>query len=449
MSEVLMPRLSDAMEEGTVLTWLKHTGETVEIGDELVEIETDKATITYSAETAGVLETLLEEGGAAAVGEPIARLGTTASPATGSAATSGPEADVDGRSPTSHGNVGAANGEAELRPPPALSGTGSATDRRDRSATPLARRVAAVHNVPLGNIAGTGPLGRITRNDVLREAGQPVGEPLLPRRHTSPRSSGQDRQTPTARSEPTHTPSSPLPVATDGIGPPVDDTRQQPNRLQQLIARRMVEAKTTVPHFQIQTDVLMDSALALRGELKAAAGEAHPAPSVNDMIIKAAALALRAHPLANGSFQQDTFVLHEHVNVGMAVAAEGALVVPTIFDAADRSLGEIARETRGLAGRVRDGSISPVDLEGGTFTVSNLGMFGMTAIYPVINPPQAAILGVGASRPTLARVDGEIVDQSIMTLTLSCDHRILYGADAARFLAEIRELLHTPLRLAL
>jgi pyruvate dehydrogenase E2 component (dihydrolipoamide acetyltransferase) len=230
---------------------------------------------------------------------------------------------------------------------------------------------------------------------------------------------------------------------------PPGSRRQQPSRLQQLIARRMADAKATVPHFQVQTEVVMDEAIALRAELKSLAGESDPVPSFNDMIIKAAAVALVEHPLANGSYQDDGFVLHDQVNVGMAVAADNALVVPTVFDAVGKSLGQIARETRALAARVRDGEISPAELEGGTFTVSNLGMFGMTAITPVINPPQAAILGVGALRQTLARVDGEIIDRTLLTLTLSCDHRILYGADASRFLARIRELLESPLRLAL
>jgi pyruvate dehydrogenase E2 component (dihydrolipoamide acetyltransferase) len=219
-------------------------------------------------------------------------------------------------------------------------------------------------------------------------------------------------------------------------------------RLQQVIARRMAEAKSTVPHFQVETEVRMDAVVALRRELKAVAGE-RPAPSVNDVIVKAAALALREHPLANGSYRDATFELHARVNVGVAVAADDALVVPTVFDADTKSLGQIARDTRALAEKVRSGAIQAAELDGGTFTVSNLGMFGMTAITPVINPPQAAILGVGGVREVLARVDGEIVDRSLLTLRLSCDHRILYGADAARFLARIRELLESPLELAL
>jgi pyruvate dehydrogenase E2 component (dihydrolipoamide acetyltransferase) len=199
----------------------------------------------------------------------------------------------------------------------------------------------------------------------------------------------------------------------------------------------------------VQTEAVMDDAVALRRQLRAAAGDGDPAPSLNDLVIKAAALALREHPLANASYEDDGFTLHDQINVGMAVAGPDALVVPTVFGAAGKSLGQIARETRALAERVREGVISPAELESGTFTVSNLGMFGMTAITPVINPPQSAILGVGALRETLARVDGEIVDRALMTLTLSCDHRILYGADAARFLATIRDLLQAPIRLAL
>jgi pyruvate dehydrogenase E2 component (dihydrolipoamide acetyltransferase) len=192
----------------------------------------------------------------------------------------------------------------------------------------------------------------------------------------------------------------------------------------------------------------MDAAGDLRSDLKRVAGD-RPAPSVNDIIVKAAALALREHPLANGSYKDGAFELHERINVGVAVAADDGLIVPTVFDADIKSLGQVARDTRRLAERVRAGQVEPGELSGGTFTVSNLGMFGMTAITPVINPPQAAILGVGATRPVLERVDGEIVDRTLLTLRLSCDHRILYGADAARFLARIRELLEQPLELAL
>jgi pyruvate dehydrogenase E2 component (dihydrolipoamide acetyltransferase) len=213
----------------------------------------------------------------------------------------------------------------------------------------------------------------------------------------------------------------------------------------------MAEAKATIPHFQVQTEVEMTAALGFREQLKSIAGEREqPVPSLNDLIVKACALSLRRFPRANGSYADGAFRLHARVNVGIAVAADDALVVPVIHDADTRTLSEIAATARGLAAAVRDGSVTPPQLSGATFTVSNLGMYGMTAITPVINPPQAAILGVGAIREVLVRADGgEIVDGRLLTLTLSCDHRILYGADAAQFLGDIRALLESPAALAL
>jgi pyruvate dehydrogenase E2 component (dihydrolipoamide acetyltransferase) len=208
----------------------------------------------------------------------------------------------------------------------------------------------------------------------------------------------------------------------------------------------MVQAKATAPDFVVETEATMTRVVALRERLRSSAG---PTPSYNDVIVMAAARALRDHPRANGSFADGRFELHGRVNVGIAVAADDALLVPTIFDADRRSLGDIARESRRLIDAVRSGTITPAELGGGTFTVSNLGMYGMTAITPVLNPPQAAILGVGAMRDELALVDGEVASHPAMTLRLTCDHRILYGADAALFLSAIRESLEEPLRLAL
>lgn len=211
----------------------------------------------------------------------------------------------------------------------------------------------------------------------------------------------------------------------------------------------MATSHSTIPSFEVETEAAMDAALELRAGFKGIADEGDPIPSVNDLLIKACALALRRQPRVNASYVDGQFKLHSHVNVGFAVAAEEALIVPTVRDADTKSLGAIARETRGLAERVRSGQITPSELSGATFTVSNLGMFGMTRIRPVINPPQASILGVGAARPTLVRSEGEIVDRTLVTLTLSSDHRILYGADAARFLADVQALIEAPLKLAL
>jgi pyruvate dehydrogenase E2 component (dihydrolipoamide acetyltransferase) len=217
---------------------------------------------------------------------------------------------------------------------------------------------------------------------------------------------------------------------------------QELTKLQKVIARRMAEAKATVPDFQVQTDVVADELLALRANVKELEGAS--APTLNDFVLKAAALALREHPRVNASFRDDQFVLHQDVNVGFAVAVDDALVVPVVHHADRRPLAVIADETRRLAERVRSGSFTSEDVSGGTFTVSNLGMFGMTAISPIINTPQAAILGVAAARDAPQLRDGDLVSRRLMTLTLNCDHRILYGADAARFLSRIRSLLEQP-----
>jgi pyruvate dehydrogenase E2 component (dihydrolipoamide acetyltransferase) len=425
MTDITMPKLSDSMEEGTILSWLKATGELVAAGEDLVEIETDKATITHTAETAGVLqEILVAEGASAAIGEPIARIGT---PAEASVAPSSPPASA--AAPAATGSETPAGSSSVIMTSAAARPVnGDRNGEAGIKVTPLARRVAAVHGVSLAGLEGTGPLGRITRADVLKKAG--IVDQLAAEGVEKP-----------AVEQPANEPAVQRESQAANL--------RQPTPLQQVVARRMTEAKATIPHFQVQTEVVMDAAIALRANLKAVAGEGHVVPSFNDIVIKAAAVALREHPLANGSYTDAGFALHDAVNVGMAVAGDGALVVPTVFDAAGKSLGQIARDTRTLAQRVRAGAITPPELEAATFTVSNLGMFGMTAITPVINPPQSAILGVGALRHVLARVDGEIVDRTLLTLTLSCDHRILYGADAARFLARIRELLEAPLTLAL
>jgi pyruvate dehydrogenase E2 component (dihydrolipoamide acetyltransferase) len=214
---------------------------------------------------------------------------------------------------------------------------------------------------------------------------------------------------------------------------------------QRVIARRMAESKATVPDFQVRTEADVTDLLALRAQMKAAQGGT---PSVNDFVVKACGLALREHPRANGAYRDGAFELYARVNVGVAVAAEGTLVVPTIFDADAQPVTAIARTTRALAERVRGGMITPPELSAGTFTVSNLGMFGVTSFTAVVNPGQAAILAVGAAvqRPALGD-DGALTVRSLMDLSLSCDHRILYGADAAQFLARVRELLQTPFAL--
>ncbi len=222
-------------------------------------------------------------------------------------------------------------------------------------------------------------------------------------------------------------------------------TGQPLSRLQQTVARRMAESRATVPDFELRCEVDMSRAVALREQLREISD---PPPSYNDFIVKAAALALREFPRVNGAYVDARFETYSRVNVGIAVAAEDALVVPTIFDADTKSLAEIAARARELAARVRDGSISPSDLGGGTFSISNLGMYGLDSFSAVINPPQASILAVGSLKPRPVVDDtGAVVARPTINLTLACDHRILYGADGARFLARLRDLLQTPLAL--
>ncbi len=218
-------------------------------------------------------------------------------------------------------------------------------------------------------------------------------------------------------------------------------------RLQQVVTRRMAESKATAPDFALTVDVDMSGAVALRERLKEVAEHA---PSFNDMVVKAAATALTEHPKVNGAYRDGKFELYGNVNVGVAVAAQDALVVPTIFDADQKSLGAISREARRLIERVREKQVTPPELSGGTFTVSNLGMFGIDRFTAIINPPQAAILTVGAlAKKPAVDERGRVVAVEQMTLTLVCDHRILYGADGAQFLARVKELLEQPLSLAL
>jgi pyruvate dehydrogenase E2 component (dihydrolipoamide acetyltransferase) len=306
-------------------------------------------------------------------------------------------------------------------------------------ASPIARRMAREMGLELAEVAGTGPGGRIVKADVEAAGGgaQPEAPAAEPEPEPEPAPEPEKREAP-----------APVSSGEGGASGRGDTTHQDLSRLQQTVARRMAESKATAPDFVLNVDVDMDAAVELRKQLKAAAGD-QPAPSFNDFVVKASALALKDFPRANGAYRDGKFELYSRINVGVAVAAQDALVVPTVFDADRKSLGQIAREARALADRVRAGKITPPELSSGTFTVSNLGMFGIDHFVAVLNPPQAAILAVGAMKPSAVVEDGEVKVKAIAKLTLTCDHRILYGADAAQFLARIRELLENPLSLAL
>ncbi len=449
MADVVMPRLSDSMEEGTIITWLKATGDEVTRGEEIVEIETDKANMTYEADASGVLTIVAPEGATLPIGEPIATIGDAA-PAGAPAPAATPSAPASEEAQVVDEEIAAEEAEA---PAPATNGDGNGRVR----ASPVARRLARELGVDLTALAGSGPGGRIVKADVEASA-HPATEPDAP----APVAAAPAlaiAEPPVAPAAPAAAPPAPAPAPPRAVPGPVvsgdtgsgrgEVTIQELTRLQTTVARRMAESKATVPEFTVTTEVDMAGAVALRGQLRTVATPDDRAPSFNDMVVKAAALALREFPRANGSYRDGKFELYSRVNVGVAVAAQDALIVPTVFDADRKSLGQISREARALATRVREGQITPPELSGGTFTVSNLGMFGTTEFTAVINAPQAAILAVGALRDVPVVEDGAIVPGRRMSITLSCDHRILYGADAAQFLARIRALLEAPFSLAL
>jgi pyruvate dehydrogenase E2 component (dihydrolipoamide acetyltransferase) len=401
MIELTMPRLSDSMEEGTVLTWFKQVGDPLEAGEDLAEIESDKANMVFPSDAGGTLGAILvSPGETVAVGQPIALLleaGEQLSDA-------GDEAIVTSTEPRSSAAESPVVevGSARVRGP---------------VASPVARRIAAENGIDLGALVGSGRSGRILKADVVAVVASQAAPDLEPVVSVPESARGQVEV-------------------------------EQLSAVQAKIARRMAESKVTAPHFYLEAEVDMTAAVAARIRLR----EAHPdgvVPSLNDLVIKACALALRAHPRANGTYRHDGFEIPSRVNVGVAVAVPGSLLVPTIFDADRLGLGEIATRTRELAKRGREGTITASELAGGTFTVSNLGMYGIRRFSAIVNPPQAAILAVGevVERPVLR--DGSLAALQSMIVTLSCDHRILYGAEAAAFLASIRAHLEEPLALAL
>jgi pyruvate dehydrogenase E2 component (dihydrolipoamide acetyltransferase) len=380
--EIGMPKLSDSMEQATVLSWLKRPGDEVRRGEPLVEVETDKATVVYEAEQDGVMgEIVVDEGGTAELGAVIAKLIVDANAA---------RRVEPGSAPAASGS----NGEAVGR---AVAGT------RAR-ATPVARRLAGQLGVPLSVLEGTGPGGRIVRADVRRAAAPGGAEPAT-----------FDRgRTDVVALTPT----------------------------QRTIAERMALSRSAIPEFTVESEVSMEAVARLREDLRF--GQVDPLPSYNDFVVRAAALALRDHPRFNASYDEGRAQLFERINVGIAVALDDALIVPTLYDADRKALAEIASESRRLAERARARALTTDEVGNGTFTISNLGMLGVRRFNAVINHPQAAILAVGEVAERAVVAEGRLGVGTMMELALSCDHRIVYGADAARFLQRLRELLEHP-----
>jgi pyruvate dehydrogenase E2 component (dihydrolipoamide acetyltransferase) len=441
MPQVFMPRLSDTMTEGTVSTWTKGVGDRIEKGDVIAEIETDKATMELEAYDAGVLEQILVDvGKTVPIGEVIAVIGDgsgTPAPASASApAASAPAA------PAPVAPVAPSATTPEQSAPAAPNGTPPAsTNGKHPVVSPLARNIARDAGLDLATVSGSGPGGRIVRADV-EHAIATLGSAAAPVAAVAP-----------AVAPAAAAPAAAAPVAAAPIleaGP--DDDEIALNRVRRITARRLVESMQQAPHFYLTSVVAADELVAARARineglaaLATARGEAATKVSVNDIVVKAVAVALRAHPEVNVSFGGDKLIRHHRIHVGIAVAIPDGLIVPVIHDADTKTVTQISAETRDLATRAREGKLKPGEFTGSTFSVSNLGMFGVDQFTAVINPPEAAILAVGATKQEAVVRNGQIVVGYTMAITLSVDHRALDGATGAKFLADLTALLENPL----
>jgi pyruvate dehydrogenase E2 component (dihydrolipoamide acetyltransferase) len=433
MPDVLMPKLSDTMEEGTIIRWLKQRGDRVAIGDILAEVETDKANMELEAYDEGVLsEIRIAEGASAPVGAVIAVLseagagtapdgGGTSEPA--QPAERAPAAADEGEGTAPPAPVAARPVAEAARPVPVAVPPAHAAEPGERvRASPLARRIARERGVDLRTVTGSGPGGRVVERDLATARVRQPGPEAAPR----PRALA-----PAAKAAGTAEPAA---------------TRVELGKMRRTTARRMAEAKRDVPHFYASSDIAMDECVRLKEGLAALEGE-YTGITYTHLVLKAVGIALRRVPEMNASLDGETVVLHETAHVGLATATDNGLIVPVVRDCDRQPLGAIVAQARALVERARAGKFAPDDLRGATFTVSNLGMYPVAHFAAIVNPPQAAILAVGAVRRVPVVRDGILLPGHEMTVTLSCDHRIIDGALAGRFLKELNALLGAPLAL--
>jgi len=440
MSEVTMPRLSDTMEEGELAHWMKNVGDRVEKGDVIAEIETDKATMDLEAFESGVLEKqLVEEGTIVPIGQAVAVIGDgTSSAAEPESATEvetpaagkKQEAEQDTVSAKAKGEIesgeleeddleqSAEPGQPAESPQPATAEkaveASSGADKLRMS--PLARKLAHDNDIDLDAVKGTGPQGRIIRADI------------------------------DAAIETKGTKGGRGPVAAAPAPEDADAEIISLNKIRKVAARRLTESQT-VPHFFLTNVVEAERLMALRVDVNNGLANQGVKISLNDFIIKAVAIVLRQHPEANSSWNGDSILRHRRVNVGVAVATDAGLLVPVVADADRKTLSEIGAEVVELAGKARDGKLPLDQMSGGTFSVSNLGMFGIDEFTAMINPPEAGILAVGAASPVPVLRNGELIELSKMKMTMTVDHRVLDGATAAAFLRDLKGILEEPLRI--
>jgi len=420
-----MPALSAGMEQGTIARWLKAVGDTIAVGEVIAEIETDKATMELEAEQAGTIGRILAgDGATVAVGAPIALLlaegelvadlGTDA----GSGAKDPPPA-----APAPAPVAAAPSVDPAEKPAAAVAAEPAADGAalRRTPSSPLARRLAREQGLEIEGLHGSGPRGRVVRLDIEAAA---AAQPEPPRA--------------AAAAEPAPPP---RPVNQPFVEIPLTSMRR-------VIARRLAESKATVPHFYLEVDCEIDALLELRARLNAE-GEGQYRLSVNDFVIKAAALALRQVPEANTAWTEDAILQFEDVDISVAVATDGGLLTPIVRQADTAALSGISARVKTLAERARAGQLQPAEYQGGSFTISNLGMFGVRAFAAIINPPQSCILAVGAAESRPVVKGGACVPATIMSCTLSVDHRAVDGAVGARFLSAFKALIEQPLRVVL
>jgi len=442
-----MPKMGDAMEEGTLLKWLKSEGEEVSEGDAIAEIETDKVTMELEAEDAGTLAQLIaDEGQDVPVGGAIAFIQGEGEEVP-ERSEGGGEAEEEAAEGGEEDGGGAQATTTETEAPEEEETEEAATQEADGRAdgpfraSPIVRRLAEENDLDLAKIDGSGPAGRIVERDVRAamesgtarrtEDGQEdgVAAPEQPQAEQAEMQGFQPARLP----EPTEEPGTQL---------------VEPTRMMQVIGERMTEAQQHIPHFYATVEVRMDAAMALRKQLNEQLEEEGIKLSVNDFVMKACAVALRSYPNLNALYTTRGVELHEKVDMAMAVALDQGLITPVIRDIGSKGLAAISQESKDLASRARDGKLQPDEYQGGTITVSNMGMFGIESFTAIINPPQAAIVAVSsiAKRPDYDE-NGEIVPASMMKLTLSADHRIANGRDGALYMAEVKRVLENPVML--
>jgi pyruvate dehydrogenase E2 component (dihydrolipoamide acetyltransferase) len=466
MPDITMPKMGFDMQEGTIVRWLKKPGDEVRRGEPIAEIETDKVTIEIEAFESGTLtEIVVQEGQSAPVNAVIARL----------------DGGNGSQAPVPVAAAPAVPPPAEVPPPPApLPETPAPpaeppADSGDIRASPLARRLAREYGIDLRQVRGSGPAGRIVKEDIeaylSARGGAPAPTPVsapppapaaVSAPPPAPAAVSAPPPAPAAVSAPPPAPAAvsappPAPAAVSAPPPaPAAVSVAQPtagavvplSNMRKTISRRMIQSWQQFPHIFVSIEVDMGAALALRAQANAGRPREDQI-SVNDMVVKACAVALLAFPNLNASYSDEGIILHPTVNIAIAVALESGLMAPVVANCQDRSLGSIARETKRIVALAREGKITPDLLQGGTFTVSNLGMYGIPEFTSIITPPQAASLAVGAIRRTPAFKDDsdEVVAKHLMMLTLSADHRVTDGAEVARFLNDVKRLLEQPLAL--